>query len=99
MKIRNKKTGLVIDVDFIRPDTADSIVEEEETLEKLVEEWEDYEEPKDYWYIASNGEIMLDTDEGVEIDYERKEFGNYFATVEEAQRVLEKLKIIFRGKK
>ena len=95
MKLRNKKTGLVIDVDFMRPDTADSIVEGEETLKKLVEEWEDYKEPdKRQFIVSDDGEIcpyMVDyINEGT--DRGRKSIGNYFETREEAECAVEKLK-------
>ena len=92
MKLRNKKTGLVIDVDFMRPDTADSIVEGEETLKKLVEEWEDYEEPKEYWYLENNGDIDKETYDCDSYEEKMIEIGNYFETREEAEQAVEKLK-------
>ena len=85
MKLRNKKTGKIIEwfnnTDGIFPDT----------LAELTEEWEDYEEPKGRWFISNNGQIH--NDEGHErFREERKEFGNYFTTQEEAERAVEKLK-------
>ena len=92
MKLRNKKTGLVIDVDFMRPDTADLIVEGEETLKKLVEEWEDYEEPKGPYYIDCDGEIYVPVRlNGSDLE-NMTSIGNYFKTREEAEKAVEKLK-------
>ena len=86
MKLRNKKTGKIIEwfnnTDGIFPDT----------LAELTKEWEDYEEPKEYWFITSCGEAELDNDDGVDIDEQHKRFGNYFATREEAEQAVEKLK-------
>ena len=55
---------------------------------------EDYEEPKEYWYIdTTEGSAVERTCEGFELtDKERKEIGNYFETREEAEKAVEKLK-------
>lgn len=50
MKLRNKRTGKIIEW-F---NNTDSILPE--TLKKLNEEWEDYEEPKEHWAIDQFGE-------------------------------------------
>lgn len=86
MKLRNKKTGKVIEwfnnTDDIFPNT----------LAELNEEWEDYEEPKDHYYIDYDGDIMI-----VEaLDYEpkikaMKQIGNYFESQEEAEKAVERL--------
>ena len=65
-------------------------------LKDLNEEWEDYEEPKKYYYITSCGEIThrgyrLWENESV-YDKKRKEIGNCFETKEEAEKALGKLK-------
>ena len=87
MKLQNKKTGKVVEwfnnTDGIFPNS----------LAELNEEWEDYEEPKDHYYIDFDGDIMI-----VEaLDYEpkikeMKQIGNYFETKEEAEKAVEKLK-------
>ena len=87
MKLRNKKTGEIIEwfnnTGNIFPDT----------LAELNEEWEDYKEQKEYWYIAElcgGLQRKQDTDNGE--DRFNKEIGNYFETKEEAEKAVEKLK-------
>ena len=46
-----------------------------------------------YYYIYDSGYIYADTEYGFETDDCHYETGNYFKTEEEAQKVLEKLKI------
>ena len=71
------------------------------SLAKLNEEWEDYEEPGTYYYISDLGNIeSLTNDHGQNLPEEiwhkaikhRKEIGNYFETKEEAEKAVEKLK-------
>ena len=63
------------------------------SLAELNAEWEDYEEPKGYWYINEFGTPteMTHTRENI-YDKQRKNFGNYFETEEEAEKAVEKLK-------
>ena len=66
-------------------------------LKELNEEWEDYEEPKDYWFISDGAghEVgIFASEKGLlpEIEEYRKEIGNYFETKEEAEKAVEKLK-------
>ena len=97
MKLRNKKTGeiqqiVVMPIIDGYPDEHEE-VKGETSLKDFNEEWEDYEEPKDYWYIDLDGEIQ--SDGGVYEDTTTKgmkEIGNYFETKEEAEKALEKLK-------
>ena len=94
MKLRNKRTGEIREIKQILIDgmfTANSLAE-------LNEEWEDYKEPKEYWYIDSyEGTVIEKTEEFFEItDKERKEIGNYFETEEEAEKAVEKLKAFKR---
>jgi hypothetical protein len=68
------------------------IVGKYNSLSELNEEWEDYEEPKEYWFISSSGKPHAF--EGAD-DYftpGRKEIGNYFSSREEAEKAVEKLK-------
>ena len=94
MKLRNKKTGEIdnwcIDKDVIRT-CSGSIVYN--SLADLNEEWEDYEEPKEYWYISSDS-VIYATDYGKypDSDLLREEIGNYFETKEEAEKAVKKLK-------
>lgn len=63
-------------------------------LEKLYSEWEDYEEPKGYWYIdLSCNDIVIYEDLCLseEVSEKLKQIGNYFKTKEEAEKAVEKL--------
>ena len=62
------------------------------TVAELNEKWEDYEEPKEYWYMDYGGRIKAMNDANDEEDVARKEIGNYFESEEEAEKVVEKLK-------
>ena len=64
------------------------------SLKELTDMFEDYEEPKEYWYVdTTEGSIVEYTQEMFQlIDKERKEIGNYFATKKEAEEAVEKLK-------
>lgn len=99
MKLRNKKTG------EIRTAYVQVILENnhpEKPLEfhtqpsiaELNEDWEDYEEPKEYWYINEFGTPTAAGGFNRENIYDksRKHFGNYFKTKEEAEKAVEKLK-------
>ena len=103
MKLRNKKTGeiqqiVVMPIIDGYPDEHEE-VKGETSLKDFNEEWEDYEEPKEFWYIDLDGEIQ--SDGGVYEDTTTKgmkEIGNYFETKEEAEKAVEKLKAIKRLK-
>lgn len=84
MKLRNKKTGEV--VESIQP----LLGGKGYTLRELNEKWEDYEEPKYVWYVTSDGRIC-------KADYVNawdgeKSIGNYFETREAAEKAVERLK-------
>ena len=49
MKLRNKKTGEIESWDIGRYNS----------LKELCEEWEDYEKPKGYWFIAIDGTVLF----------------------------------------
>lgn len=51
---------------------------------------EDYEEPKEYWYIYADKPQRADCGDILEEDF--KAIGNYFETKEEAEKAVEKLK-------
>ena len=98
MKLRNKKTGEIVDNIFWDDEVDELCVCGEKlyfynVLSELNEVWEDYEEPKEYWYIGQDGVIFSDTDT-ITQDYADRlqEIGNYFETEEEAERAVEKLK-------
>ena len=93
MKLRNKKTGEIIEFDAILPvkDVAgDSVAHlEYGSLAELNEEWEDAE----HFSITQFGEVIDEVDGYMsETIDEMKQIGNYFETKEEAEKAVEKLK-------
>lgn len=106
MKLRNKKTGetgdYVFESIFDRIDLYSRVAYSEtegmwryNSLAELNAEWEDYEEPKEYWFIAGRGAVehALDVgDENDPFDKGHKEMGNYFETKEEAEKAVERLR-------
>ena len=90
MKLRNKKTGVILEVVAHRVgDYRDKF----NSLAELNEEWEDYEEPewiRDYWFIDSFGNSVKQEDDI--LGSARRKIGNYFETEEEAEKAVEKLK-------
>jgi len=101
MKLRNKKTGEKAEVEIncnsMLVTYEDGRIEQYyfDSLKDL-EEWEDYEEPKEHWYIDWDGKLMVSVDEeGWEAAIS---IGNYFETKEEAEKAVEKLKALKRLK-
>lgn len=100
MKLRNKKTGEIGYFCFANWDSPVLIIMDKNgvqlakynSLAELNSEWEDYEEPKEYWFIDFNVEIKEFEVLGFEWQGWMKEIGNYFETREEAQKAVEKLK-------
>ena len=64
------------------------------SLAELNAEWEDYEEPKEWWYIDIHGphEVTNNDEYYQQVKAASKEFGNYFETRTEAEQAVEKLK-------
>ena len=104
MKLKNRKTGeigtLIVDgaynfvTNFAVEDDERNRLGEYNSLAELCEKWEDYEEPKEYWYIGDSGEVWGFSHYylGTEIEETHREIGNLFETKEEAERAVEKLK-------
>lgn len=100
MKLRNKKTGEIGKPAFIGVDYEITILPEDKnkkaryykTLAELNEEWEDYEEPEEYWCITGRGNLHYLQDMTDENDKDHREIGNYFETKEQAEKAVEKLK-------
>ena len=92
MKLRNKKTGEIIDI--YKGEITLHYNQGKKTIHfkhlEDLEDWEDYEEPKEYWFISDRGEIFH-TEDNMSIDEKRKFFGNYFDTREEAEQAVERL--------
>jgi len=98
MKLRNKKTGEIINSKELLTDEfmIDLFSKDfnyfNSKLGKICKEWEDYEEPKEFWFVDSAGEVQ---DTTYVTDYDKtnlRKFGNYFETKEEAEKAVEKLK-------
>lgn len=97
MKLRNKKTGEIKNVNHSKVliHFNDGETKCIKSLSELNEEWEDYEESKEYYFINSVGEVIRpsDTDDWEQEDAaHHKQIGNYFETREEAEKAVEKLK-------
>lgn len=102
MKLRNKKTGeIIIPSDYTFTTYDDGIRYGRHTyysLAELNEDWEDVpEEPKEYWYISAYGNLAK-TDVMTDLHRGAEEIGNLFSTIEEAEKVVEKLKAFKRLK-
>ena len=94
MKLKNKKTGEIKDAcEVLDMKQEDGVLYKYYSLAELNEEWEDYEEPKTFYYITGNGHIVKDNDT-ITQDYADRlqEIGNYFETKEEAEKAVERLK-------
>ena len=111
MKLRSKTTGEIghlistnwNETSLIIMDKNGVQLGKYDSLAKLNAEWEDYEEPeesKKYWFINSGGETVsyYEEDEEPEDTEACKEIGNYFETEEEAEKAVEKLKVVKRLK-
>ena len=101
MKLRNKKTREIVEVTSIDVDSPTKGIMGFESFDRkgsysslaeLNEEWEDYEEPKEYWCITGRGNLHYLQDMTDENDKDHREIGNYFETEEEAEKAVEKLK-------
>ena len=97
MKLRNKKTGAIYRIEDIDlGNNADGIwlgMTKYSSLTELNEEWEDYEEPKEYYFIRDDGSGVGYSPIGNSTVAKRREaIGNYFGTIEEAEKAVENLK-------
>ncbi|MEE0887912.1 MAG: hypothetical protein U0L97_01710 [Candidatus Saccharimonadaceae bacterium] len=113
MKLKNKKTGEMGVINYFDNQSIVIYPIDENwnakgdkkyvyhSLAELNEEWQDYEEPKDFWYIddfmivcGTEGEFTTpDLASFTKKDIEKlKAIGNYFESKEEAEKAVEKLK-------
>lgn len=102
MLLRNKKTGIIGELHFepdkeyhftvATEDPADVMIYKK--LADLYADWEDYEEPKEWWYIDIHGPHKVTNNDEYyqQVKAASKEIGNYFETKEEAEKTVEKLK-------
>ena len=85
MKLRNKKTGEIVEAtDF-------NIISDYNSLAELNADWEDYEEPERFYWIDYDCKIC-NAEIGTMDRLKIKEIGNYFNTREEAEKAVDKLK-------
>lgn len=103
MKLRNKKTGERGIINYFDNQSIVIYPIDENwnakgdkkyifhSLAELNEEWEDYEEPKEYWYMDYAGFIRSAARTGNSWEVQKK-IGNCFETKEEAEKAVEKLK-------
>ena len=70
------------------------------SLTELNAEWEDYEEPKEYWYIDPMvcGVYCTKIEKDEDLYDFNKQIGNHFETKEEAEKAVEKLKAMAKLK-
>lgn len=113
MKLRNKKTGeignLVLNINpnresysVLSTENGDTIcgnlvLADYDSLAELNEEWEDYEEPKEYWIIDTilheiRSLPYKNNEEDKRYEQWLEELGLKFETKEEAEKAVEKLK-------
>lgn len=105
MKLRNKRTGDVWDFDGgfsmnASHKTAEragarsgSLTCYADSLAELNDEWEDYEDPKDRWYINEENEPQrVGFGDPIEDIENLEEIGLLFKTKKEAERAVDKLK-------
>ena len=104
MKLRNKRTGEIgwLYCDHISIPKKMTVFSEDKdlsanhwdyaSLAELNEEWEDYEEPKEDWYLDSLGGPIKKVYGGDGFVQDLEAIGNYFETEEEAKKAAEKLK-------
>ena len=94
MKLRNKKTGEIKEIEPF-------VIGGYRSLAELNEEWEDYEDGEYYYAITS-----IKADDGItkmknkhnDMTAFDKSIGNYFLSREEAEKAVEKLKAFKRLK-
>ena len=86
MKLRNKKTGEIIEFKAVK--FGDKVDDE---IVINVDDWEIYVEPNEFYIVDLDGEILVSDFEDKTIE-KCKMLGNYFETKEEAEKAVEKLK-------
>lgn len=104
MLLRNKKTGEIVEclakISFVEKSyngLSTGKCRCFDSIDLLNEEWEDYEDLKEYWFIDEFGLVQKEVEYYYEENKEavhnkRISIGNYFETKEEAEQTVEKLK-------
>lgn len=100
MKLRNKKTGEIVervDISIRKVGVVFNNDETYDTLAELNEEWEDVpEEPEEYWYIDYDGGILCGETDNSSAEKMMLSMGNHFDSLEEAEKAVRKLKAFKR---
>lgn len=96
MKLRNKRTGKIATL-TLSSNGEDMIIMDNDMrihITKLSElkDYEDYEKPKEYWYIDYDGGILCGESDNSSAEKMMISMGNQFDTLEEAEKAVEKLK-------
>ena len=90
MKLRNKKTGEV--KEFVLFDGMNEL-QGGATLAMLNEEWEDYNDSLEHYYISHDGDVVRMSELiSSKLRKGNIEIGNYFETKEDAKLAVKKLK-------
>lgn len=91
MKLRNKKTGEILDFKTPACMVDEKYSYQYDSLAELNKEWEDAE-PKVAYYIDSQGDVFVFGDTEGDDWTQEEAIGNCFRTKEEAEQAVEKLK-------
>lgn len=103
-KLQNKRTGEIgylyanKNENYNVLDADDKVLAVYPSLVKLNEEWKDYEPVDGWWYINTDDYEVHATNSSLRDVEKDKEIGNYFATKEEAEEAVRKLKALKRLK-
>ena len=91
IKIRLKDGNIKFNA-FTQETITNTLAEDWEVVEKSTA-WEP-KEREPYYYVGSNGEVLGDCNSNHQIDEGRINLGNCFKTKEEAEHMVEKLRVI-----
>lgn len=93
MKLRSKKTGEIVSLEGeLLFDNKVMLLKQYNSLAELNEEWEDYEEPKEYWAIDQFGEpINVSGLSRLQLEKLHR-LGNNFPSENATMKAIEKLK-------
>lgn len=94
-KLKEKQEELKKELEEL--DTQIKELKEQNEIKEDYKRWR-AQEGKDYWYIDSDCEIYQEFDRNDDYDNARYVIGNYYKTEEEAEKVVEKMKIYTRLK-
>ena len=89
MKLRNKKTGEIVEWEH---GLQYKLGKKYNSIKEFAEEWEDYKEPEDFYIVEQRGTVGSRFRTGDEYEKKFKQIGNYFETKEEAELAVRKLK-------